>query len=148
MFIDVAPLGPDYLPGHAHADTFTFECSLDQQRIIVNSGTSTYEKNIERLRQRGTLAHNTLVIDKQNSSEVWGSFRVARRARIHNTINQIHSRCEITAAHDGYRRLRGKIIHKRTWRLFENSLLIVRRSIRLGTSSFNLAVSLTSGVRC
>ena len=26
--LDVAPVGPDYLPGHAHADTFSFELSL------------------------------------------------------------------------------------------------------------------------
>ena len=115
VFIDTAPLGPDYLPGHAHADTFTFECSLDQQRIIVNSGTSTYEKNAERLRQRGTLAHNTLVIDGQNSSEVWGSFRVAKRAKVHNMTYQFHNRCKITSTHNGYHHLRGKIIHKRTW---------------------------------
>ena len=37
---DVAPLGPDYLPGHGHADTLSFELSLFGHRFITNSGTS------------------------------------------------------------------------------------------------------------
>jgi len=40
FFLDVAPLGPDYLPGHGHADTLTFEMSLGGQRVIVDMGTS------------------------------------------------------------------------------------------------------------
>ena len=41
--LDVAPIGPDYLPGHAHADTLSFEISLFGQRILVNGGTSEYK---------------------------------------------------------------------------------------------------------
>jgi hypothetical protein len=32
LILDVAPVGPDYLPGHAHADTLSFELSLFGQR--------------------------------------------------------------------------------------------------------------------
>ncbi|MEN9780004.1 MAG: hypothetical protein RL014_1152 [Pseudomonadota bacterium] len=77
--LDVAPVGPDYLPGHAHADTLSFELSVGAQRVLVNSGTSCYGSSAERLRQRGTAAHNTVVVNGQDSSEVWGGFRVARR---------------------------------------------------------------------
>ncbi len=51
--LDVGPVGPDYLPGHAHADTLSFELSVGRQRVLVNSGTSTYEPGAERNRQRG-----------------------------------------------------------------------------------------------
>jgi uncharacterized heparinase superfamily protein len=124
VFVDTAPIGPDYLPGHAHADTLTFECSLNQQRMIVNSGTSIYESGKERLRQRGTAAHNTVVIDQHNSSNIWSSFRVAQRARVFDVAFQSHPTPKITAAHNGYRRLPGKIIHRRTWTLDECSLMI------------------------
>src|SRR4029077_5136808 len=77
----VGEIGPDHLPGHAHADTLSFELSLRGQRVLVNTGTSTYELSAERLRQRGTAAHNTVVVDGVNSSQVWSSFRGARRAR-------------------------------------------------------------------
>lgn len=123
LFLDVAAVGPDYLPGHAHADTLTFELSLFGRRVIVDSGTSTYEKNAERQRQRGTRAHNTVCIDNADSSEVWGGFRVARRARpfglgMEERGGQIHVAC----GHDGYRRLPGRPMHRREWRLNDKEL--------------------------
>src|SRR5258707_12230331 len=81
MVADVGEIGPDHLPGHAHADTLSFELSLRGQRVLVNTGTSTYEVSAERLRQRGTAAHNTVMVDGADSSEGWGSFRVGRRVR-------------------------------------------------------------------
>ena len=81
LVCDVAPIGPDHLPAHAHADTLSFELSFKGRRVFVNSGTSEYGLSAERQRQRGTAAHNTLVLDEENSSEVWAGFRVARRAR-------------------------------------------------------------------
>src|SRR5690606_10804538 len=43
VIADVARVGPDYLPGHGHADTLSFEMSLLGRRFLVNGGTSTYE---------------------------------------------------------------------------------------------------------
>ena len=60
---DIGNVGPDYIPGHAHADTLSFEMSVFDMRFIVNSGTSVYGLGAERLRQRGTAAHSTVVID-------------------------------------------------------------------------------------
>ena len=124
--LDVAPVGPDYLPGHAHADTLSFELSLFGRRVLVNSGTSCYGMGPERLRQRGTAAHNTVTIDGQDSSEVWGGFRVARRAKpfglqIQQDANGVHVVC----SHDGYARLPGRPIHRREWRLSDHAVEIV-----------------------
>jgi uncharacterized heparinase superfamily protein len=118
MIADVGKIGPDHLPGHAHADTLSFELSLRGQRVLVNGGTSTYEVSAERLRQRGTAAHNTVVVDGVDSSEVWSSFRVARRARpLALTRGRDGDALWLSAGHDGYRRLPGKVIHRRHWRL-------------------------------
>ncbi len=115
VLFDHAAIGPDYLPGHAHADTLSLEWSVGQQRVLVNSGTSLYGISDERLRQRKTPAHNTVVINNHDSSEVWGGFRVARRARCALEHFQSNAdRVEVTASHDGYKRLKGKPIHKRT----------------------------------
>ncbi len=123
LFTDVAPVGPDYLPGHAHADTLSFELSLAGQRVVVNGGTSVYGTGPERHRQRGTSAHSTLVMDDSDSSEVWGGFRVARRARILNGMTaETDGAAVACASHDGYRRLPGRPIHKRTWRLSSGGL--------------------------
>ena len=124
-FLDVAPIGPDYLPGHAHADTLTFELSLFGRRLIVDSGTSVYGDGPERQRQRSTAAHNTVEIDGENSSEVWGGFRVARRGRPKDLlIREENGEIRIGCAHDGYRRLPGKPVHRRQWRLTLRSLTI------------------------
>lgn len=125
VLLDVAPLGPDYLPGHGHADTLSFELSLGQQRVIVDSGTSLYKTGAERLRQRGTAAHNTVTIDGLDSSEVWGGFRVARRARpLALRISTSATTATVACSHSGYFRLTGKPLHRRQWDLAERSLLI------------------------
>jgi uncharacterized heparinase superfamily protein len=123
--LDVAPIGPDYIPGHAHADTLSFEFSLFGQRLLVNSGTSLYEPGLERLRQRGTAAHNTVQIDKENSSEVWASFRVAKRAHPFDLqIREKNEFVDVQCSHDGYQRLPGRNIHQRKWRMDKQSLEI------------------------
>ena len=129
VLLDVALVGPDYLPGHAHADTLSFELSLFGQRLLVNSGTSCYGTGEERLRQRGTAAHNTVVVDEQNSSEVWSGFRVARRARpTIPIICEQAPRISVEAIHDGYRRLAGTNIHRRKW-LSNNHVLVVEDEV-------------------
>lgn len=114
--LDVARVGPDHLPGHAHADTLSFELSVDGGRVLVNSGTSVYGTDPERLRQRGTAAHNTILVDQTDSSEVWSGFRVARRARpLGLELAELSDGYRVTCAHDGYRRLKGRPLHRREW---------------------------------
>ena len=125
-FVDVAAIGPDYLPGHAHADTLSFEMALDGQRLFVNRGTSEYGQSDRRLAERGTAAHNTVTLDEENSSEVWSSFRVARRARITaRSASNPDGEIRVRGCHDGYRRLSGRPIHCREWILRSNELEIV-----------------------
>jgi uncharacterized heparinase superfamily protein len=126
--LDVAPIGPDYIPGHAHADTLSFELSIASHRVLVNSGTSCYGVSTERLRQRGTAAHNTVVVDKNDSSQVWASFRVARRAYPVGLKIEFLPNSEVTkvyCAHNGYARLPGKPIHHRTWLMDEGGLTVI-----------------------
>lgn len=114
--IDVAKVGPDYQPGHAHADTLSFELSIFGRRFIVNSGTSQYGEGPERQRQRSTLAHSTVEVEGQNSSEVWAGFRVARRAQpVLERLEQLPSSIVVQGSHNGYFRLPGRSIHRRRW---------------------------------
>ena len=102
LFIDVGEVGPDYQPGHAHADTFSFELYINGRPVIVDTGTSTYEVNNTRFYERSTAAHNTVVVCGQNSSQVWAGHRVARRARVQILCDEEE---RIAAVHDGYKRL-------------------------------------------
>ncbi len=144
---DAAPIGPDYLPAHAHADSLSFELSIGAQRVIVHSGTSCYGTSPERVRQRGTAAHNTVQIDGQDSSEVWGGFRVARRARtVVDRAFQDADGVTIEAHHDGYRRLPGRNLHRRRWFAGRHRLCIddvVSGEHRLAQARFHFHPDLT-----
>ena len=123
--IDRAAIGPDYLPGHAHADTLSFELSLFEQRVVVNPGTSVYGADAQRQQERGTAAHSTVTIDQKDSSEVWGGFRVARRAQISKRIHRKQGEAWVLSAnHDGYCRLPGKPVHCREWLMSKGELVI------------------------
>lgn len=150
LICDCAPVGPDYLPGHAHADTLSFELSVGRQRIFVNSGTSLYENGPERQRQRGTRAHNTVTIDEADSSEVWGGFRVARRARIiRRGVTNTPSEIVVEASHDGYRRLPGKNVHARRWTITARTVCIedqIEGGFRVANARFHLHPSVRARV--
>lgn len=123
--LDVAPVGPDYLPGHAHADTLSFELSVASQRVVVNGGTSRYGLGPERTRERSTSAHSTVEVAGQDSSEVWSGFRVARRAYPFDLeLVQDSAKVSVACSHDGYRRLPGQPVHRRSWSMDETGLTV------------------------
>ena len=126
LIFDASPIGPDYIPAHAHADTLSFELSIGAQRVFVNSGTSEYGLGPKRLNQRKTASHNTVEVDAKDSSQVWGGFRVANRAEIisrHAELKHDYS-IDLIAAHNGYKSLFGGTIHTRKLTLSENSLFV------------------------
>ncbi len=114
LICDAGPIGPDYQPGHAHSDIFSFELSLLGRRVIVDSGVCSYEPGEDRDYCRSTRAHNTVEIAGQDQCELWGSFRVARRAQI-NLLEWTPSGrgFALHAVHDGYKRLRPQLRHSR-----------------------------------
>lgn len=121
---DAAVVGPDYQPGHAHADTLSFELSFKGARVLCNSGVSTYEIGAQRAFERSTPAHNTVCVDGADSSEVWASFRVARRARPSGCELEIGADgMRACASHDGYARLRGAPRHRRELRVEQGRVL-------------------------
>ncbi len=122
---DAAEIGPSYLPGHGHADVLSLEVSLEGQRLLTNGGTSSYDIGPVRAGERSTAAHATLEIDGQNSSEVWSSFRVGRRAHPFDVAaTEEGDVLSAAASHDGYRWLPGKPVHRRRVVLSPTSLVV------------------------
>lgn len=99
VIMDVGNITATYQAGHTHADTFTYELRFDGIPIVVDTGVSTYDKTPRRQYERSTEAHNTVTVGKQNSSEVWGGFRVGKRAKV-----QLLTDCVdyLEAKHNGY----------------------------------------------
>ena len=104
--VDVGNITATYQPGHTHADTFNYELRIDGKPFVVDTGISTYNKTERRQIERSTVAHNTVSVDGKNSSEVWGGFRVAKRATVHGERFTVNS---IEASHDGF----GKECHRK-----------------------------------
>lgn len=125
LIADVAKVGPDYLPGHAHADTLSFELAFALNRVVVNHGVTCYGTSEQRQFERGTSAHSTVTINNENSSEVWSGFRVARRAYPFNvSVVEENSSIKIEASHNGYHRLKGSPTHTRSWLISQDAVTV------------------------
>lgn len=82
LVIDAGDLGPSFQPGHGHCDLLSFEFDDLGVPCVVDSGVHGYEGDPFREYSRSARAHNTIVIDSREQSEVWATFRVARRAKV------------------------------------------------------------------
>ena len=129
VFVDVGDPCPDTLPAHAHADTLTCLIFFNDEPVIGEAYTSTYSNDSQRLYERSTAGHSTLELSGLNSTEVWGSFRAGRRARVHDlTFDDEKGRAvSIAAWHDGYRHLASQPIHFRKVVVLPSEILIVDR---------------------
>ncbi len=115
MMFDCGSMGPDHRNGHGHCGALSFEMSISGQRFIVDSGVSDYHGDIKwRDYFRSTRAHNTVVIDGQEQSEIWDRFRVAQRYQPKDVISSESDELTyIVASHTGYYRLPGNVMHRR-----------------------------------
>lgn len=122
LLVDINGLTPGLAPGHGHADTFHFLLHVFGSPFIVDTGVSTYAPGPERSYERSTQAHNTVMISNRDQSEVYGSFRVGRKAGVFN-IRENGSR--ISASHNGYKMIGA--IHHRTFDFGDREIIIIDR---------------------
>ena len=124
LFVDYGKIGPSYIPGHAHSDTFNFVLNYQEKPLIVDPGISTYNTGYRRQRERSTSSHNTVRYGKVDQSEVWGGFRVGRRAKAIITDENSNS---IKGYHDGYKRF--GVYHQRVFNFNKNNIEIEDRMV-------------------
>ena len=117
--VDVGGIGPGYIPGHAHADTLNFVMHVDGMPCVVDMGISTYEKNARRDEERSSGAHNCVVVNGVNSSDVWGGFRVGARAGVEIMEDKVDV---VWARHDGYKRF--GVMLGRKWEFDDGGIAI------------------------
>jgi len=135
VLCDAGPLGPDYNPGHAHGDMFSFELSLRGRRVVVDAGCFEYAPGPMRAFCRSTRAHNTVEIDGSDQAEFWGAFRVARRG--HPVVREwtpLEESFRLVAEHDGYRRWPSAAVHTRHFRFHPPGILMFRDAVRARTT--------------
>ncbi len=104
MHVDAAPLGYLSIAAHGHADALSFVLHIDGEPVFIDSGTYTYHTEPEwRKYFMGTLAHNTIRINKTNQAFISGptmwlqhyktNIKEARRSDTEDLLE---------ASHDGY----------------------------------------------
>lgn len=114
-WLDHAPLGYSNLAAHAHADSLAVWLSIDGEPTIVEAGTYLYHGGGEwRNHFRGSAAHNTVVLQDQDSSRSTGPFSWSRvrRARASLLTSEMGVEWKLVARHDGYQRRFG-VVHER-----------------------------------
>jgi len=125
LIFDASPVGYPFNPGHAHADTLSFELSIGTTRVFVNSGISEYELGQQRISQRKTMSHNTVEVDDRDSSDVWSAFRVGNRAKVTGrSVSQSENGVHLTATHNGYVNVFGGCLVTRSLDYSSNGLRI------------------------
>jgi uncharacterized heparinase superfamily protein len=82
IIVDAGPPSAGYNSAHAHCDLLSYELWLDGKPFVVDSGVHGYGGDRFREYSRSTRAHNTVMFDGREQSEVWGTFRMARRAQV------------------------------------------------------------------
>ena len=113
---DCGDLGFGPIAAHGHADALSFTLRAFGRDVFVDPGTYDYfSYGSWRDYFRSTRAHNTVVVDGCDQSEMLGPFLWGGRAR---------SRClrweptpgggTVTGEHDGYGRVTPPVIHTRT----------------------------------
>lgn len=81
MIVDAGLPSVVYNTAHAHCDLLSYELRMNGKPFIVDSGVHGYGGDRFREYCRSTRAHNTVMFDGQEQSEIWSTFRMARRAK-------------------------------------------------------------------
>lgn len=102
--IDHAELGYGSIAAHGHADALSFQVYMDGLPILIDSGTFNYHvTKADRDYFRSTAAHNTVIIDGKNQSEIKGPFLWGRKARARLlAVEQENDEIKIRMEQDGY----------------------------------------------
>ena len=122
---DCGPLGYLSTAAHGHADALSFTLAVDGQPILVDPGTFAYQEGgVWRDYFRSTSAHNTIVVDGQDQSEMLGDFLWGRQAKSTITGYSLGGELEwVLGKHNGYRAL--GISHRRALFFWKPGALVV-----------------------
>ena len=126
VVFDCGPLGMGALAGHGHADALSFTLRAFGRDVLIDPGTYDYF-SYPKWREyfRSTRAHNTVVIDGRDQSEMLGLFLWGRKAKADCLSWQpTDVGGKVIGKHDGYTHLKDPVIHKRMLDLDGQELVI------------------------
>lgn len=115
MMMDFGPLGYTAIAAHGHADALSIGLAIGDEYFLCDAGTFAYHSYPEwRSFFRGTAAHNTARVDREDQSCIAGPFLWSRKANARLlACEDSPDRVILEAEHDGYTRLDDPVIHHR-----------------------------------
>lgn len=119
VLFDCGELGLGSIAAHGHADALSFSLRAFGVDVLVDPGTYDYfTYPVWRNYLRSTRAHNCVVVDDVDQSEMLGPFLWGTRANAHCLRWEPQSQGgSVSGEHDGYTRLADPVIHRRTLEL-------------------------------
>lgn len=82
--VHTAPPAWDPQPGHAHADHLSVEWSCADRRFLSDAGLAGYDGDPNRALNRSAASHSTVEVPGAPSIELWATFRVGARGKVHS----------------------------------------------------------------
>ena len=130
LTLDFGPLGYLSTAAHGHADCLNLLLHVEGEPTLVDSGTYAYQEGAKwRVYFRGTAAHNTVIVDRQDQSEQRGTFLWGRRATANLVDWKITQDYELVVAeHDGYSHL--GVVHRRAVLAYKHEVFMVVDDLR------------------
>lgn len=125
---------------HAHNDALSFDIYARGRCIVADPGVCFFNDlhNIPHDYFRGTAAHNTVMIDDQEQSQLWRRSDVRKKARVSLvSLSNSEERVEIEASCSPYWAANGKTFHVRKIVYFSSGQVEVLDSVH-GAGEHNL----------
>ena len=133
LVFDCAEVVAGNQPGHVQCDALSFEYFLNGRKIFTNSGTFEYNAGSKRKYSRSTESHNTLKYNSFDQSEVWGSFRTARMAKVSYKVNDLTlNKIDVEARVKGYDFSKDVVFKRRI--LKESNYLLIEDLLKANTN--------------
>jgi Heparinase II/III-like protein/Heparinase II/III N-terminus len=124
LIIDVGNIGYLHNPGHGHSDILSFIYYDKNIPIFIDSGTKSYQNDIESNVYKTSMFHNTISIDRHSQAEIWSNFRWSHLPKIVNyTIFKDEDKFQIKANYTGFKKI-GKFKHYRDFILKKGELVV------------------------
>ncbi len=140
IVVDAGPLGADSA-GHGHADALSITASASDGNLLIDSGTFQYVgSGSERDSFRGTRAHNTLMVGREDQAEPAGPFAWERLPNVEAEGWIAGKTFDLfVGSHDGYSRLPNPVVHRRFVFALKPGLCLVR-DLAIGFGEYPLDI--------
>jgi len=142
VLFDCGQLGFGSIAAHGHADALSFTLRVGGEQLLLDSGTYDYFTYPEwRNYFRSTMAHNTIVVDELDQSEMLGLFLWGKKAEARCTrwLDEVDS-VEVNGEHSGYLRLDNPVKHVRKIYLNKKSKQVIVDDSLLCDGSHQMAM--------